>query len=383
MAPFPLPANFFHCPPLTAKERRQFQLLAREVSADVIRKAQTANLDMHWRLVSDADDVQVFQGEDPTTPTPMVTGALNVSHTDESYKASRRLTEKGTLLDCAHMYTVVDTDTDAIDIRWLSFKSPVRSVIKCRDMVPIEVQHRCVVDGRAGYVVGAASIKLGCCPNFRKSLGLIRTTVHRMGAVYLETDRPGILQVNRMVQINFGGSIPSWMVNLAQLARMRAMKHLDRFFQQQRLSAQTFLPAPHLVPKAARSRCFLCQTSFGLLSVKTQCQKCGQVMCRSCVNVWSLHISGFDTKVTVCSACTLVPRETTEISPIDTCLDAVQDYYHRLNRRPNPPSPIVLSPHGREEAPILLTSPSYDSAGSSPDDLMTSFTLYPNQLKWT
>ncbi|CAK4629185.1 hypothetical protein LEN26_001665 [Aphanomyces euteiches] len=244
---------------------------------------------MHWRLVSDSDDVQVFQGEDSTTPTPMVTcmgvthvhatldevAALNVSHTDESYKykSSRRLTEKGMLLYCAHLYTVVDTDTDAIDIRWLSFKSPVRSVIKCRDMVPIEVQHRCVVDGRAGYVVGAASIKLGCCPNFRKSLGLIRTTVHRMGAVYLETDRPGILQVNRMVQINFGGSIPSWMVNLAQLARMRAMKNLDCFFQQQRLSAQTFLPAPHLVPKAARSRCFLCQTLFGLMSVKTQCQK--------------------------------------------------------------------------------------------------------------
>ncbi|CAK4355969.1 unnamed protein product [Aphanomyces euteiches] len=125
--------------------------------------------------------------------------------------------------------------------------------------------------------------------------------------LYVETDRPGVLQVNRLIQVDVAGTAPSWILNFIQLKRMRNLKKMDRFFQEQRLSAQTFLSHRNLIPKSSRSRCFLCQSAFSVLQPKSQCQKCGQVMCRSCVKTWNLHISGFDTKVTVCAACTLVP----------------------------------------------------------------------------
>ncbi|CAK4629504.1 unnamed protein product, partial [Aphanomyces euteiches] len=238
---------------------------------------------------------------------------------------------KTILLDAAHLYTIADSDTETACIRWVSVKSPIRSVIKSRDFCLVEFQHQITMhDGRDG-----------------KQLGLIRTTMYRMGALYVETDRPGVLQENRLIQVVVAGTAPSWILNFIQLKRMRDLKKMDRFFQEQRLSAQTFLSHPNLIPKSSRSRCFLCQSAFSLLQPKSQCQKCGQVMCRSCVKTWNLHISGFDTKVTVCAACTLVPppdRPPAQ-SAVESRREGPPEYFHRLNRRKlSPPPPIVLSP---------------------------------------
>ncbi|CAK4357936.1 unnamed protein product [Aphanomyces euteiches] len=172
--------------------------------------------------------------------------------------------------------------------------------------------------------------------------------------LYVETDRPGVLQVNRLIQVDVAGTAPSWILNFIQLKRMRNLKKMDRFFQEQRLSAQTFLSHRNLIPKSSRSRCFLCQSAFSVLQPKSQCQKCGQVMCRSCVKTWNLHISGFDTKVT------FLRHRPQAQSAVESRREGPPVYFHRLNRRKlSPPPPIVLSPDN-PEAPILLGSPDDD-----------------------
>ncbi|KAG9414513.1 hypothetical protein AC1031_007920 [Aphanomyces cochlioides] len=222
-----------------------------------------------------SDDVQIYHGLDATAPLHVVSclgvttvhatleeaASLNIARTDQEYKTLRRILDKTILLDAAHLYTIVDSDTETVCIRWVSVKSPIRSVIKSRDFFVVELQHRITThDGH------------------REGLDLF---ARRCGALYVETDRPGVLQVNRLIQVVVAGTVPSWILNFIQLKRMRDLKKMDRFFQEQRRSAQTFLSHPNLIPKSSRSRCVLCQSSFSLLQPKSQCQKCGQVMCQS------------------------------------------------------------------------------------------------------
>ncbi|CAK4953069.1 unnamed protein product [Aphanomyces euteiches] len=290
---FPLPPNFFQCSvPLTAQERRQYLSEAREITSDVIRKSNSAYAPMQWTLTDSSDDVQIYHGLDATAPLHVVSclGVTTVHATLEEAASHGQIKKKTILLDAAHLYTIADSDTETACIRWVSVKSPIRSVIKSRDFCLVELQHQITMhDGRDGYETAWTYPHDG------------------VSHLYVETDRPGVLQVNRLIQVDVAGTAPSWILNFIQLKRMRNLKKMDRFFQEQRLSAQTFLSHRNLIPKSSRSRCFLCQSAFSLLKPKSQCQKCGQVMCRSCVKTWNLHISGFDTKVTVCAACTLVP----------------------------------------------------------------------------
>ncbi|CAK4611803.1 hypothetical protein LEN26_010019 [Aphanomyces euteiches] len=402
MPTFPVPASFFDVAPLTSTERRRYQSLGRQISADVLRKS-LKEASLKWRHVSQADDVQMFQGDDPEAPSRVVTmlGITQIHatldevtsllrvHSDEAFKASRRIIDRNAILDCFHLHTVVDTDTEATDIRWMAYKSPMKKVFKGRDMVLLECQQKCTVENRNAYAAAAASIDLPSCPDFSKTLRVARLNVHRTGDLFIESDRPGILQVRRVAQIDMGMSVPSWMVHFIHFQWIKSMKDLDRCFQEHRLSSQTFRNTVELVPKVARSRCFLCHTSFGFLNKKNHCLKCGEVMCRSCLSVLTVNKAGFDSRVTVCAACTLLPRD---LSSTDSVLSSSRtmltpppsEIYHRLTRRPSAPQPIVLmDDRPSEDLPpppmIILDSPSSDiddDDGIGMKDLdLKSFTL--------
>ncbi|CAK4078025.1 unnamed protein product [Aphanomyces euteiches] len=325
MAPpsFPLPPGFFRCPPLSDHRRDEYIAQSRDVASECILNSRVANPDLQWKFVDDTKGVQIYQGTDLKAPpraaiwlgVTTITASLdeippvNVAHDDAAFKASKALTEKELLLDCMHLYGLSKTDLETVNVRWLSVKFPFAALIKPRDFCYLEAQIRFTLDGRQGYVITASSVELECCPVLHDTLGLVRGFFYRTGTIYLETERPGKLQVSRLVESEFGGSMPTWVIDMAQRKRMKSMRDLDQFFQERRLSGTPFLARTDLVPKSARSKCFLCQLAFGVFTGKTHCRKCGEVMCRTCTRAWTINISGFDVKVKICTACTLLPRE--------------------------------------------------------------------------
>ncbi|KAH9125779.1 hypothetical protein AeMF1_003666 [Aphanomyces euteiches] len=325
MPSFPLPRGFFRCSALSPDELDQFAHLSSEVTVGCILNSRVANPALHWRLVDDVHEVQIYQGMDPAAPpraaiwlgvthiaaTLDEIPSVNVAPDDATYKSAKKLTEKDMLLDCAHLYNIpTDSADTTVNLRWASIKFPMAGMIKPRDFCLLEAQVRFTLDGFKGYAIATTSIELSCCPDFQEDLGLVRGRFYRTGTIYLESNRRGVLQVTRLVETDLGGSMPSWVIDLGQRNRMKSMRDLDRLFQERRLSATTFRTPVELVPKATRSKCYLCHRNFKLFG-KTQCRKCGEVMCRSCSMSWIVHVSSFDVKVTICTSCSLAPRHDT------------------------------------------------------------------------
>ncbi|KAH9135454.1 hypothetical protein LEN26_006412 [Aphanomyces euteiches] len=368
MATFPLPTDFFRCPPLRSEDRRRIQDRARSFLPEVITRSRLSHPEMNWRISSDHGDCRVYEGSDPTTPSSVVSWAgvahvsatlrevreLYVAHSTRAYRELNRIVTRNDTIDSMQLYTITDSENEHIDVRWFAYKSPLPGIVLPRDMCFIEIQQPFQWEGRQGYATGITDIDMKCCPDLRKALGLLRISCFRVGYIFLETDVPGQLEVTHHYQMDFHGQLPHWALRAAMKVRLKNIRDVDRYLREKRLSNTSFLPTTELIPTANRSRCFLCQTKFSMLRSKTQCRKCGEVMCRTCTRVWTIQNGGIEAQVSVCTPCSLNPsqdmaQEGNSIrEPIILPSNSPNKFVHRLAPRSlppeesEPPSPIVI-----------------------------------------
>ncbi|KAH9125774.1 hypothetical protein AeMF1_003661 [Aphanomyces euteiches] len=365
MATFPLPLNFFHCIPLRNEERTHLQAKARQMARDVFDLSQISNEELNWKLMRDYGDAQVYEGLDKKAPhgvvswigTTTVMGSLDevrqlfVCHSTTEYRDLNYIVSRHDILDCAHLYTLSDSEAEHIDIRWVATKAAVKGVALPRDLVTLDIQQPFEWEGRNGYIVAFSHVDVKCCPDFRKSLGLVRMRVHRGGYVFLETDKPGEMQATQLYQLNPGGNLPRWVMRAIMKLRLKNVREIDRFLREKRLSLCNFLPDTDLIPLSKRSKCFLCQTKFSLLKSKAHCRKCGEVFCRVCTKEWTVQNAGIDMIVTVCTPCSferiMTPTE------------------HGTMRPRVLPFKTVYSPSTFVH-PLILRSPYQESSVASP-----------------
>ncbi|CAK4078027.1 unnamed protein product [Aphanomyces euteiches] len=371
MSGLPLPLNFFRCPPLRSEEKGFLQQLARTVAVDVINNSRISNPSMHWRLSSDHGDVHLYEGIDQSAP-PGVVSWGSVTHvkaslqevadlftcepSTEGYRNMMHVISRHDTLDCAHLYSITNNDVERIDVRWFALKSPLPGVVLPRDLCNLDVQQPFEWEGRQGFVVGFTHIDMKCCPDFRRSLGLIRMRSHRAGYVFLETNIPGQLEVTHLYQINMGGTLPRWVIRAGMKVRLKNVRNLDRYLREKRLSQVSFLAEAELIPVNDRSKCFLCQAKFSILRGKTQCRKCGEVMCRLCTQVWTILNSGIEVPVTVCTPCSLDPSRMEEERRRGLRAGTPPTYFH-----PNhTPQRAPTSTESVASSPIVLYIPDSD-----------------------
>ncbi|RLN76420.1 hypothetical protein BBJ28_00025901, partial [Nothophytophthora sp. Chile5] len=181
-------------------------------------------------------------------------------------------------------------------------------LIKNRDFLTLECQSTFVdVSGRRGWVRSYHSIKLPCCPDLQGEYGLVRGSFYHTGHVFIESERPGFLDVIFSAQVNLKGSLhlPSALFFVATKKRLSSVADLQKMLTRRRLGSQRFLGDLELVPKNQRKRCHLCSSKFGLLTRKARCRKCGEVVCAAaCSTVWEVTVPRFGVKkVRVCAKC--------------------------------------------------------------------------------
>ncbi|ETV90841.1 hypothetical protein H310_14436 [Aphanomyces invadans] len=326
MASFPLPQTFFRCPPLSEKDEITLREFAEQASVDLVQYSQLENGPIKWTLLEDDHDVQVFVGHDPTAPPRVISyisstevhatidevSALFQAETPEDYATYRRNFAKD-IIDGALLYTIAKpTETNPrhfVGVRWMVVGSPVPAVINHRDFCSMEGRYDFDVNGRRGWMRSFKSIKLGACPDFGPTLGLVRGSHHRVGYVFLESDRPGFLKVTQLMQLDTGGNVPTWLNRFSAKRRARSIGQIETHVREKRLASTAFVSEAFLVDKTHRSRCFLCQRKFGAFGVKYSCQKCGEVVCKSCCKVWKVHMgTATGTRVEptrVCTTCSL------------------------------------------------------------------------------
>ncbi|KAH9095237.1 hypothetical protein LEN26_017874 [Aphanomyces euteiches] len=317
-----LPPDYFECPPLSPWEIEQYIVRGTQSTGTLQKKAQLRGGMYDWALLKDDSELKIYKGySDRMSGDSCVhCGVMQVKgeldecmdmhryDTTEQARAYARRFGRA-YADVVTLYKVLprhpDRPNDCIQIKWVLTKSPLDGLVIKRDFVMLETDMELQVDGKRAWVRAFRSIELNCVPDMRQELGCIRGYMYDAGFLVVESDRPGYLDMTYLADLDFGGSVPSWMNDQSMKFWLRSMLLMDRLMREDRLSRTPFLHKDELCPLHLRHRCALCQRKFGPLRRKTNCVKCGEVLCRDCNREWHVNVQGVETKVRACAACSL------------------------------------------------------------------------------
>lgn len=325
----PLPPRYFQCPTLSAREEQYLVAKARESTKALVDATRNNDGPVRWTEMGMHRGVQMYKGEarHPETvvgdPITYGCGATTLQASLDEVagffdlgthaKVRDFVLFNGDMMDAQLLYTLQDPtlareqgSLHQITVKWFVIEMPSK-LIKNRDFLTIECQNVFTdVSGRRGWVRSYHSIKLPCCPDLQHEYGLVRGSFYHTGHVFIESERPGYLDVIFSAQINLKGSLrlPSALFFVATKKRLSSVAELQKQIQKRRLGSHRFLGDLELVPKSQRSRCAICSVKFGLLTRKSRCRKCGEVVCTSCSDVWDITVPKYGAKkVRVCAKC--------------------------------------------------------------------------------
>ncbi|KUF91954.1 Hepatocyte growth factor-regulated tyrosine kinase substrate [Phytophthora nicotianae] len=339
----PLPPRFFKRPELTEREEQYLVGKAKESAKALVDATRNNEGPVRWEEAGMHRGVQMYKGE-ARYPETVVgesisygCGATTIQSTlDEvadffdlstDAKVAEFVECNVDVLDAQLLYVIEDPsllndpkhntrgqrsgsskmlNANQVTVKWFASEMPSK-LLKNRDFLTVECQSTFMdVSGRRGWVRSYHSIKLPCCPEL-SDYGLVRGSFYHTGHVFVESERPGFLDVIYSAQVNMKGSmkVPTPLFMTIQKKRLTSIADLQKMITRRRLGAQRFLGDLELVPKSQRTRCNLCSAKFGLITRKARCRKCGEVVCASaCSTEWEVSIPGQGVrKVRVCSKC--------------------------------------------------------------------------------
>ncbi|CAK4202761.1 unnamed protein product [Aphanomyces euteiches] len=316
----PLPSDYFKCPPLSQREMDHFIQLGTQSAHALVQKANLTGGTYDWKLLKDESELKIYKAYNAADDSHLHCGVMQVVgdldenmalHRDDTTEQAREYIRRfGRLYaDVVNLYTVVprhpDRPNDARQIKWFLAKSPLDGVVTRRDFVMLETEFEFQANGKRAWVRSYSSIELAAVPDMRKELGCIRASMYDTGFVVVESDRPGYLDMTYLADLDVKGHAPAWVIDQTLKFWLRSMLDIDRFMRENRLSRSRFLSRDQLSPLYSRVRCALCRRKFGPLRKKSNCQKCGDVICTSCNRLWNVVVNGVDAQVRVCLTCSL------------------------------------------------------------------------------
>ncbi|ETV96432.1 hypothetical protein, variant [Aphanomyces invadans] len=221
------------------------------------------------------------------------------------------------VLDTVKLYSILeptpDTPSEMTGIFWRLYKSVLPAVVAKRDACLLQSHHAFNLNGRRGWVASSKSVNLSCCPELEHLGGFVRMINYGSGHVFLESEtRPGYLEIRYVAHTNFRGASYDYMSDAVlkrralisdrnMTKRCRNIQDIDMFLRENRLNRGHILEPNQLVPKSSRRHCYLCTVRFGLTNPKSNCVKCGQVVCSKCNRNWNITCA--DGKLRSMKAC--------------------------------------------------------------------------------
>ncbi|KAH9109812.1 hypothetical protein LEN26_013594 [Aphanomyces euteiches] len=317
---FPLPVDYFECPPLSPEECEQYEQQAVQNAREMLEKAVITNSQYQWKRIADEAEVEIFRGKDPSIPATATLHCATIdlactleevayfyrNDTTEEFKEMVRRTGHG-MVDAANLYWIHRSAEAKVRIQWLLVKTPFDGVVKKRDFCVLEstVLYDADEFGRRTWVRCLKSIEHPCCPEFPN---VIRAIQYGTGIICRETNRPGYLQLISLVHCDLLGSLPIVINEMGAKELCRSVRHVDRNIRENRLSESPFLSGEQVISLSSRQRCYLCKRNFGTFLKKRNCFKCGEVVCTQCGPKWSIKVGGTPVNVCACTACSLGSR---------------------------------------------------------------------------
>ncbi|KAG9398465.1 hypothetical protein AC1031_014646 [Aphanomyces cochlioides] len=317
-----LPPSYLNCPPLSPEAIQHYADLGMQSAETLVTKAKLVDGAYDWKLHKDESELKIYKqrGRRALERPSRYCGVMQVvgqldeyidvfrnDTTDQARELFRRYA--CAYVDMAVLHTVVprhaDRPNDSTHIKWSLGKSVLDGLVAKRDFVFLETNVEFKIDGKRAWVRSCRSIELAAFPDTRKQLRCRRGYMYDMGFVVVESDRPGYLHMTHVADVDLHGRIPSWAVGLTVTSWLRSMSNIDRLMRENRLSRTPFVNYTQLCRLESRSTCSLCRHKFGLLRKKSNCFKCGDVVCRACNRVWNVKIDGHHVRIRACLPCSL------------------------------------------------------------------------------
>ncbi|OQR96523.1 hypothetical protein ACHHYP_15432 [Achlya hypogyna] len=318
----------FHCPPLSRYEKEQLIEQAHVACKLTVRNATqfATEHELDCILHNDKTDQRatIYKGFDTDDGLPeagmcahtRVTASLeqvaDLFYLDNTakYDAYSRIT--GQLVKKkVSLYTLVERhDTlHYIGVEWMVAKTPIG--LKDRDFCFIEVHDEFVFVDRAsqetrrGWVRCLHSIALDCCPPLDKSHAIVRSQFVRSGHVFMETNRPGVLEYYNLLcgVTRRPGFTPMVAQEFVLRRHVSQILNLDEHFITLRLKQLLETPSSSFPARDHAEYCAACYHKFTWLSVKRQCRGCGDVLCTRCCFKWEVPLTETVIAMTICRHC--------------------------------------------------------------------------------
>ncbi|KAH9163017.1 hypothetical protein LEN26_000680 [Aphanomyces euteiches] len=194
-------------------------------------------------------------------------------------------------------------------LNWALTDNTLKGVIvKLRDWSFIEHDQDVIFEGRRAWIRIMKHVEIPGVIDLEPKYGTIRGEYVHNGFLYIETDRPGVLELVAVYHVKPNGQLNSpigeFFVSKALAGHYRAIKDTERFVRMLKLSQLYYLDPSRLQPLHSRSKCELCVKVFSRTSKKTNCRHCGKVICTSgCSDEVTLLKAGLQVKVRVCITC--------------------------------------------------------------------------------
>ncbi|CAK4962899.1 unnamed protein product [Aphanomyces euteiches] len=327
---FPLPVDYFECPPLSPLECEIFARQATQNARDMVEKASIANPTYQWKRVADEAEVEIFRGKDPFTPATVtlhcatidIAGTMDEvarffrNDTAEEMKERAQRTGHG-MLDAANLYWVNNTPESKARMQWFLVRTPFDVIVKKRDFCVLEstVVYDADENRRRTWVHCVSSIEIQCCPEFPN---VIRGVQYGSGFICRETDRQGYVNVVSIAHSDLRGSLPMAIRDMGAKEFCRTIRDIDLKLREDRLSGSPFLSGEQIRSLSSRQRCHLCKRDFGHFRKKKNCFKCGEVVCTQCGPKWNVKVEGTPLNIRACTKCSLLAKSSDRADSITT-----------------------------------------------------------------
>ncbi|CAK4207434.1 unnamed protein product [Aphanomyces euteiches] len=319
----PVPDDFFTTPPLSPDKIEELRAIGYKAQHDLLEYTKLTGGPVEWTLRTNDDKVQVYTAREGNLPLFLGTTEIESSLDEVRAIFTAPTTSDVRRVDAAYFPDVLDevrlytlsTPTEdrphhLSSVSWTVMRSPLQGlIVRYRDFCSIEHLEDAEIDGKKAWIRACKSIVIPACPDLEKKYGIIRAEFIHSGFIYMEIDRPGILRVTELEHFSPNGRVTGDVIGAMLMtsfaeSQYNSMNSMQTNVYAHRLCKVSYLPPSDLVGKHTRTKCAVCLKKFGTFSRKTNCRRCGEVVCsKVCSAKYKLMMANIFVDLRVCSRC--------------------------------------------------------------------------------
>ncbi|CAK4627592.1 unnamed protein product [Aphanomyces euteiches] len=398
----PIPRDFFALPRLSAAGIERHRALGHDVANQFVRATKLKHGSIDWTLRSTTSTAVIYDGRDSGVPAFLARAVINTTLQEvidlfqtTSVAETRRLQEEiqPLVLDKVRLHNITLPTPDHPflyqSLNWSVIGTPFpSSVFRRRDFCYLEHQDVTVVEGQRAFIRAMKSIEIAGVPDLKEAYNVIRGDILHYGHMFVETDRPGVLELVSIYHIRPNGQakgvFADMILSKAVEGHYRTLHNMERVVRGHHLSDLSFLDPCNMPSLHTQSNCQVCMRSFGR-SRKAQCRHCAKIVCKDkCSAEWKLVKSGLQVQVRICTRCS--SRSYNPPPPIDIAPEPIDIAPEPIDIAPEPidiaPEPIDIAPEPIDSSadypPSVISS--HDVSSIVDDSALKTFVFKPNRV---